>query len=58
MKNLNEEKDFKEKILRGLRLSLKRLIEHKKKNGFKFVISKDGKIQTLSAEELEKTLQD
>ena len=46
--------DLRERIIKGWALSLERLIEAKKKNNGKFVISKDGEIIEVEASEMSK----
>jgi len=47
-----ESKSIREKILKGLELSHKRLIQSKKQRGEYLVISKDGEIVKLKASDL------
>jgi hypothetical protein len=47
-------KDLKTKILQGINLSYKRLLVSKQKEGGELVISRNGKIVRVKAEELAK----
>lgn len=48
----NEVSDLRTKIIKGLDLTYKRLIEFKKNKNSPIIIEKDGKIIELSAEDL------
>lgn len=50
--NENEREDMYEKILKGLELSFKRLVEQKAKNDEELVFSKDGIIFKVKARDL------
>lgn len=49
-------KDIREKILKGLALSYKRLVEEAARNNWDLIISKDGKPVAVSGKELLKKL--
>ena len=46
--------ELREKILKGIQLAFEKLIKTKQKNNGEFVISKDGKIIIVKADELAK----
>ena len=56
METTNKQTDLSEKILEGLRLSFKNLLEEKKRNNQKLVISRGNEIVWVTAEELETEL--
>lgn len=50
---MNEEiKEIREKILQGLELAFRRLVEEKKREDGELVFSKDGKIYKVKARDL------
>ena len=53
MKVLERENDIKEKVLEGLNLSYKRLIQSKKERNLDLIISQDGKIVRIKPQEVE-----
>ena len=52
--SVNLHVEIKKKILEGLKISTKKMIETKIKNNQSIVVMQDGKIVTLTAEDLKK----
>jgi hypothetical protein len=50
--NTKEKNEIKEKILKGLELAHKKLIQTKKDRNFDLVISKNGKVVRINARDL------
>lgn len=53
MKVLERENDIKEKVLEGLNLSYKRLIQSKKERNLDLIISQNGEIVRIKPQEVE-----
>ena len=47
-----ENNPVREKILKGMELTHKRLIQYKKERNFDLVVSKDGKVVRIAAKDL------
>lgn len=53
MKVLERENDIKEKVLEGLNISYKRLVQSKKERNLDLIISQNGKIVRIKPQEVE-----
>ena len=53
MKVLERENEIKEKVLEGLNLTYKRLVQSKKERNLELVVSQNGKIVRINPQELE-----
>jgi len=49
---MKENNPVREKILKGMELTHKRLIQYKKERNFDLVVSKDGKVVRIAAKDL------
>lgn len=53
MKVLERENEIKEKVLEGLNLTYKRLVQSKKERNLELVVSQNGKIVRIKPQEVE-----